>query len=186
MSVGARRSCNKQQQLTTTWPIAMDVIKAITDCNRQSMPSLWGNKALTKQASQTWQGRPWQSASKPQGGLANERDKIVVRALWVSQQYSSCDNNYCHRSINCRNASTTDARRRHYTGETSGRSGKFMLKISRNEHGINNKTAKKNLQAEQKKQHKTKPLWHICHASHATITGQAANQVAWQSQWHCP
>ncbi len=34
-----------------------------------------------------------------------ERRESVVRALWVSHWCSSHDNNYCHRSINCRNAS---------------------------------------------------------------------------------
>ncbi len=55
------------------------------------MPSLWGPKALTRRASQPQQGRPWQSASKPQDGLADKRDKSVVRASWVSWQYSSHD-----------------------------------------------------------------------------------------------
>jgi hypothetical protein len=31
MSVGASCSCDKQQQLMTTWPIAMDAIKTITN-----------------------------------------------------------------------------------------------------------------------------------------------------------
>jgi hypothetical protein len=33
MSVGARHSCNKRQQATTTLQIAMDTIKAIANCN---------------------------------------------------------------------------------------------------------------------------------------------------------
>ncbi len=33
MSIRAMRSCNKQQQVTTTLPIAMDATVAITDCN---------------------------------------------------------------------------------------------------------------------------------------------------------
>ncbi len=41
----------------------------------QSAPSLWGAKALTGQAPQTQQVRPWQSASKPQGGLNNKCNK---------------------------------------------------------------------------------------------------------------
>ncbi len=43
----------------------------------QLTPSLQGAKALVKQAPQTQQGRPWRSASKPQGGLANKLDTGV-------------------------------------------------------------------------------------------------------------
>ncbi len=43
------------------------------------------------------QGEPWQSASEPQGGLADKHDKGVMRTLWVSQQYSSHDDNHCHK-----------------------------------------------------------------------------------------
>ncbi len=50
--------------------------------------------------------------SKPQGGHANKHNKRVVRALWVSWQYSSCNDDYCHRSTNCHNASATNASRR--------------------------------------------------------------------------
>ncbi len=47
-------------------------------------------------------GRPWQSASKPQGSLANEHDKGIVRVLGVSQQYSSHNNDYsCTTNANC-------------------------------------------------------------------------------------
>jgi hypothetical protein len=59
-------------------------------------------------------------------------------------------------SVNRRNASATNARRRHSTQETSGRLEKIMPQISRNKRGINNKR-KKNLQAEQKKEQKTNP-----------------------------
>jgi hypothetical protein len=64
--------------------------------------------------------------------------------------------------------------------ETSGGLGKFMPQISRDEHRINNKTHTKKRTCKQHK--KMKLLWHVCHASRATIAGQAANQVAWQSQ----
>ncbi len=66
-----------------------------------------------------------------------------MRALWVSQWYSSCDNNYHHRSVNCCDPSAMNVKRRHSLQETSGRSGKFMPQISRGERGINNKTYKK-------------------------------------------
>jgi hypothetical protein len=46
-------------------------------------------------------------------------------------------------SVNFRNASAMDARRRHSMRETSGRLGKFMPQISPDERGINIKTCKK-------------------------------------------
>jgi hypothetical protein len=68
------------------------------------MQSLWGAKALTRWASQTQQGRPWGSALKPQGSLANKCNKGVVRASWVLRWYSYCNGNYHCRDINCHNA----------------------------------------------------------------------------------
>ncbi len=152
----------------------------------RSTPLLWGAKALTRQASKTQWGRPWQSASKPQGGLADKCNKCVMRLSWLSWQYSSCDNNYCHRSINCCNASTIDARRRHSTRETLGRLGKFMPQISCNEHGINNKAVKKNLQAEQKRTKNEAVVTRTPCVTCTTIAGQAMNRVTWESQGHRP
>jgi hypothetical protein len=81
----------------------------------------------------------------------------------VSQQYSSCNDNYCHRSINHHNPSSTNARRRHSTQESSGRLGKYMPQISSNECGINNKTSQKELQAKQKQSHHdTYTMRHVC------------------------
>ncbi len=77
--------------------------------------------------------------------------------------------------------SLTDARRRHSTRETSGRLGKFMPQISHEECGINNNTNKKRT-CNKKKQ----LSWHVRHVSRATIAGQSANWVTWQSQWCRP
>jgi hypothetical protein len=55
------------------------------------------------------QGRPWWSASKPQGGLDNKCNKGIVRALWVSRQYSSRYDDYCRKGVNRRNACATNA-----------------------------------------------------------------------------
>ncbi len=80
--------------------IAMDAINTII-VKRQSTQGM--SVQLTRQ------GEPWQWALEPQGGLADERDKWVVRTLWVSQRYSSRDNNLCQRSVNCHNKSVTNA-----------------------------------------------------------------------------
>ncbi len=131
----------------------MDVINAITNCNRcDQRHHREAPKALTRRASNTRQGRPWRSASKPQSGLLDKLNNSVIRALWVSWWYSSRDDNYHHRSINHHNTSATDARRRHSMRETSGRLGKFMPQISHDERGINNKTyIKKDLQTKENK-----------------------------------
>ncbi len=57
----------------------------------------------------TRQGEPWQLASEPQGGLANKHNKGIVRTLWVSQQYSSCDHNHHQKSVNRRDTGATNA-----------------------------------------------------------------------------
>ncbi len=62
-----------------------------------------GQSARETSVRLTRRGEPWWWASEPQGGIANERDKGVVRTLWVSQQYSSRNDNHCQRSINCCN-----------------------------------------------------------------------------------
>jgi hypothetical protein len=41
-------------------------------------------------------------------GLANERNKNIVRASWVSQQNSLHDNNYHRRCVNCHETSATN------------------------------------------------------------------------------
>jgi hypothetical protein len=61
-----------------------------------------------KQASLMQQGRLWQSALKPQGGLVNKRNKGVMRASCASRQYSSCDDKHCRKGVNCRNACATN------------------------------------------------------------------------------
>ncbi len=74
-----------------------------------STPSSWGTKVLTKWAPQMQQGRPWQSASKPQGGLNNKCIKGIVRTSWVSWWYSSRYNDYRHKGVNRRNMCATNA-----------------------------------------------------------------------------
>ncbi len=100
ISVGTRHSCDKQRQaMTSSPPIAMSAIVVVLNERCQS---------LARWTPRTRRGRPWrQSASMPQGGLANEHDKSVVRASWVSRQNSSRDDDYCRRGINRRNDCTS-------------------------------------------------------------------------------
>ncbi len=97
-----RQQHHRQLQLAQSKPsmITMDAIDAII-VKHQSPHETFVR--ITRR------GELWQLASKPQGGLADKRDKGVVRTLWVSWWYSSRDNNLCQRSINNRNASTTNA-----------------------------------------------------------------------------
>jgi hypothetical protein len=85
--------------MTSSPAIAMSAINIILNERRQS---------LVRQTPRMQRGRPWQqSASMSQGGLADEQDKSVVMALWVSQQNSSCNNDYRCRGVNRRNACTS-------------------------------------------------------------------------------
>ncbi len=59
------------------------------------------HQSLARQTPWTQQRRPWQQfALMPQGHLANKHNKSIVRALWVSRQNSSCDDDYCRRGVN--------------------------------------------------------------------------------------
>jgi hypothetical protein len=99
-----------------------------------------------------------------------------VRSSWVSQRYSSRDDNYHHRSVKRCDTSATNAKQKkqHSTQVTADRSGKIMPQISHDEHGFNNKTYKKDFASKKKK----KPSWHVRYASHTTIAGQAATRIA--------
>jgi hypothetical protein len=108
-----RRSYAQLQQATT----GNNDIANCDGCNychcqlqwTQSTQSSWDTKALTRGAPPTQQGRTWQSALKPRGGLVDECNKGIVRALWVSWQYSYRGNKYCRKDVNCCNACATNA-----------------------------------------------------------------------------
>ncbi len=122
-------------------PIAMDAIDTITDrngCNwchhHEVQKRLW-NKPLECNE----KGRGDQPQSYKAALLTN-----ATRALWVSQQNSFRNNDYCCRSVNPHNANTMSANRRPLEREALARSGKFMPQISCNESvEVNNKTCKK-------------------------------------------
>jgi hypothetical protein len=154
-------------------PIAIDVINAIIVRRQSTHETSLSNttrKAVVISLKAT---------RRPHQQMQQER----WWASWVSQQYSSRNNNHCHRSVICWDTSTMGARRRQSMQETSGRLGKFMTQISCDKHGINNKTYLERICKQNKK---TKPSWHVRHASCTTIAGQAADRVTWQSQWHRP
>ncbi len=84
--------------MTSSPPIATSAIDIVLNERRQS---------LARRTPRTRRGRPWgQSASMPQGGLTNEHDKSVVRALWVSRRNSSRYDDYRCRGVNRRDACT--------------------------------------------------------------------------------
>jgi hypothetical protein len=158
-------SCDKQQQATMTLPIAMDAINAIANCDgRNQHNSLWDAKALTRSAPQTQWGRPWQSASKPQGGLIDKSNKGIVRASWVSQLYSYRDNKYCRKGVNYCKVCATNANcnvlltSAGVKGPMLNATTATIVTVSMADVNNNN-----NLQTTKK----TKPLWHVRHMSRA-------------------
>ncbi len=74
-------------------------------------------------------------------------------------------------------------KRRHSTRETSGRLGKFMPQISRDEHGINNKTYKKELTSKTKKEqsrcdtYATRHAWRLLDKPQIEPLGRASDTV---------
>ncbi len=137
----------------------MDAIKAITNrdvynqCHHCEEPKHSQDKPLNHDKEGHGNQPQSHKAALPTNAMRAswEHRESMVRALWVSRQYSSCDDNYHHRSVNPHGASATNARRSHSTQETSGRLGKLMPQISRDELGINNKTYKKELASKTKK-----------------------------------
>ncbi len=84
MRVGARHSCNKQQQLTTTWPIAMDAIKAITDCDGC-------NQHHHHEALRPWRDKPLNCDEEGHGNQPQSHKAALptnaTRASWDYREY---------------------------------------------------------------------------------------------------
>jgi hypothetical protein len=78
-SNGTRHSRHKQQQAATPSSIMMGMIEAITDCNRcnQSHHCEAPKRSQDEHPSNATR----RAVAKPQGGLADKRDKVVVRLL---------------------------------------------------------------------------------------------------------
>ncbi len=151
----------------------MDAINAII-MRRQSTHKL----SLSKQ-----QWRPWQSASKLQGCLANKQDKSIVRALWVSRWYSSHKDNYCCKGINHHNGCGMDVNS-NVLPISAGATGRTLDKMMATIIIVS--MANTNNKNNKRKHHKkiTAAMTRAPHVTHAMIAGQAVNWVAWQSQWH--
>ncbi len=86
MSVGARHSCDKQQQLTTTWPITMDMIKAITDCDRH-------NQCHHCEAPKRSRNKPLKCNKEGHGDQPQSHKAALptnaTRVLWGRHEYHS-------------------------------------------------------------------------------------------------
>ncbi len=86
----------------------MDAIKVTTNrdgcdrCHHREASKLLQNKPLERE--EEGQGNQLRSHKRP----CQQARQDVVRALWVSQQNSSHDDNYCHRCINRRKTSATN------------------------------------------------------------------------------
>ncbi len=183
MSIKDRCSCVKQQQLTTTWSIVMDAIEAITNHNgpNQRHHCEAPKRSQDKPLKRNEEGRGYQPQSHKAALPRN-----VTRALWGCYEYHN--NTHPVTTIILTGASLLW--RKHdgckketlYAGNLRHWENSCPRPPTTNK-GSTTKPTKKELVSKTKE---TKPLWHICHASCATIAGQVANWVAWQSQWHRP
>jgi hypothetical protein len=122
----------------------------------------------------------------PQGGLADERDKKVVMALWVSQQNSSRDDNYRHSGIIAATPVLRNKQEALPRQEDLSRLGKCMPLISYDASvGIDKKKAKTSSKNKQQKQ--AQPLWHVERASRAQhLQHEQRKWVGRQRQGHRP
>jgi hypothetical protein len=85
--------------MTSSPPIATSTIDVVLNERRQSL----ARRTPWMQNKRPW----WQSASMPQGGLANKDDKSIMRASWASQRNSSCNDDYRCRGVNRCNVCTS-------------------------------------------------------------------------------
>ncbi len=84
-------------------------------------------QSLARRTPRRQRGKPWQhSALMPQGGLADERDKSVMRALWVSRQNSSRDGDYCCSGVIAATHMCRNKQEALPWQEVSSRLGKYM------------------------------------------------------------
>ena len=120
--------------------------------------------------------KPWHhSASMPQGSLADERDKSVVRASLVSRRNASRNDNYHRSGVIAANPVRQNKQEALPGQEASSRSGKYMPLISYDASiGINKKakTSSKN-----KCSRMTRGS-HVTRATLAARTAQASRPAA--------
>ncbi len=155
----------------TPLPIAMGTIKAITDCDGRNQRHHCEVPKRSRDEHPTNATR--RAVAKPQGGLADKRDKGIVRTSWVSWQYSSRNDNHHQRSVNRCNASATKrTTRRSSKQETSGRLGISCLRSPATRTSRTTiKHAMKNLQRNNK---------NAATVTHATLAGQATHTIDWR------
>ena len=83
--------------------IAVVAINAVLIERRQSAHDTNASNTTRNEATAT------NSAFESQGGLADEQDKSVMRALWVTRRKSSCDDGYRRRCVNRQKTSAMNA-----------------------------------------------------------------------------
>ncbi len=175
-SFGTRRSCDKQEQAMTTLPSTMGTSKAIINgnggnqCHHCDVPKYsWDGPLLPNK-----EGRGDQPWSHKTALPTN-----ATRASWVSQQYSSCNDNHPHRSVNRQDTSMTNTTQTGWTQLWSRWPFKQGTSddLPQQAWGV-----KQNMQQRTCKQDKnTKPSWHVCHASRAQQSlDKQQRQFAWQ------
>ena len=153
--------------MTPLWLIATSAIKVVLNERHQ---------ILTRWKPRTQQGKPWRhSAPMPQGGLADKRNKCVVRALLVSEQNSFHDNNYYCRGVKCRDTCASIKTLGPPPTESLGEIGQI--------HALGFPTT--NVRIKKNKLTKKEQSWHVERAS-CTRHSQhkQCKQVDWQRQGH--
>ncbi len=184
MSVGASRSCNKWHQLTTTWPIAMDAIKAITYCSgcNQRHHCEAPKRSWDEPLNRDKEGRGDQPQSHKAALPAN-----ATRALWKHCEYHNDTHLATTIIVTGASIAMTQAWQMQEGDTQCGKPQADWANSCPRSPATNvGSTIKHTKKTSQAKQKKTKPSWHKRHASRVTIARQASNQVAWQSQWHRP
>ncbi len=126
----------------------------------------------------------WRSVSKPRGGFVDKCNKGIVRALWVSRQYSYRDDEYRRKDVNCRNMCATNANC-DILPTSAGVKGHMLDAMTATIVTVSMANANNNNNNKCKQQQKNKAIvTRMPRITRATFAGQAANQVTWQSRWH--
>ncbi len=148
--------CRSQWTRLMPSPIVMDPINKII-VRRQSAHKRSPSNATRKAVAISLEATRWPCWKMQQGH---------VRALWVSQQYSYRNNKYRCKDVNHRNACATNANC-HVLPTSAGVKGCTLDAKTATILTISMADANNNNNKRKQQQQKTKPSWHVRHASRA-------------------
>ncbi len=129
----------------------------------------------------TRRGRPWQSALKPQGSLANKYNKCIMKALYHNNTSPAMTIIVTGASI------TTIQAQQMQEEDTLHRKAQADRANTCPRSSATNMESTTKLHKKNCRQNKNKAIMtHTPCVTRATIAGQAVNRNTWQSQWHRP